>query len=466
MVVATIKADETIERMLIAMRDAGCPRDQAERFVQAGYIPLEGMLPFHAAAREADNPGGPEWIALGGKRGPGKTHTTMAQVLDDCLRVDGLKFLFLRKIQKAAKESLEDVIRRVFLYTPHTFTLDGLKLPNSSRIIIGGFKDEKDIEKYLGLEYDGIVIEECTQISETKKDKLRGSLRTSKPNWRPRIYLNTNADGIGLAWFKKIFIEPARAGKQTLTRFFDVTAIRNPFVNPEYETWLDSLKGALRKAWRDGDWDAFSGMAFTEWNHERHVVAYKDMFDIPDHWVKWTGTDWGYAVPFSTHWYAKNPDNGRILCYREAYQADLTDRAQARMIRDMTPPSEIIQLHYADPALWKTQNKDDKVFSTADEYKKEGIILTRGDNNRLGGIRKVHNILADLPDGMPGLQVFESCPHLIDQMETLAHSTTNPEDVDTEQEDHAYDDLRYALTNERRLEQKPAPPKTQSLWAH
>lgn len=286
-----------MERMATAARDAGCPQDQVENFINAGYVPLVGMLPFHAAAREADKSGGPEWVAMGGKRGPGKTHTAMAQALDDCIRLDGAKFLFLRQIQKSARESFQDVISKVFLYTPHEYNQDGLKLVhNDSRVIIGGFKDEKDIDKYLGLEYDGIVIEEATQISETKKDAIRGSLRTSK-QWRPRIYLTTNAAGVGLSWFKKMFVEPAREERETNTRFFDVTHVSNPFINPEYQEWLDGLTGPLAKAWRDGDWDAFAGMAFPQWNRERHVVQ---PFDIPSHWLKWRATDWGFAAPFCT----------------------------------------------------------------------------------------------------------------------------------------------------------------------
>lgn len=453
---ATIKVDSRILRELELMRDNGLPRDQAEAFVRGGYVPLEGMLPFHAAARLANKAGGPEWIALGGKRGPGKTHTIMAQAgLDDCQRVAGLKVLFLRKIQKSARESLEDVVRAVFQFTPHSLTADGLKLENGSRITIGGFKDEKDIEKYLGIEYDLIVIEECTQISESKKDLLRGSLRSSKAGWRPRIYLSTNAEGVGLLWFKKMFIEPARAKKERETRFFDVTHIYNPFTNPEYEAWLNTLTGPLAKAWREGDWDAFAGMAFPQWNHEKHVVK---PFDIPTNWLKWKATDWGFASPFCTLWMTKDPDTRRIYVYREFYAKELTDRQQARGILDMSPQSEQYFIHYADPSLWERKNREGQVFSTADEYQAEGIILTKADNDRLSGKRKINNVLADLPDGEPGLQVFETCPHLIEQMSTLASSKTNPEDVDTDQEDHAYDTLRYALTNEKKAE---PPPKRQ-----
>jgi phage terminase large subunit len=444
--VATLIVDRDMARLIATAKEAGCPSDQTELFLMAGYIPIPGFLPFHAAAREADKFEGPEWIALGGKRGPGKSHAAMAQAaLDDCQRVPGLKFLFLRKVMKTAQESLEDLVRRLCANVPHKQTANEIEFPNGSRILLGGFKDERDIDKYLGIEYDGILIEECTQLSEKKKDAIRGSLRTSKGTWRPRIYLTTNADGAGLMWFKKMFVLPARAGMQTTTRFIDVTHITNPFINPEYQVWLDGLTGPLRKAWRDGDWDAFAGMSFPDWNHGRHVCK---PFDIPDSWPKWRATDWGFRSPFCTLWFAKNMDTHRIYVYREYYQAELTDREQAEAILFATPPNENAIFSYADPSMWERKNQDGKIFSTVDEYRKAGVILTKADNNRLSGMRKVHNILADLPDGDPGLQVFENCPRLIEQMESLACDSHNPEDVDTEQEDHAFDTLKYGLTNE------------------
>lgn len=452
---ATLTADSTIERMATAMRDAGCPQDQAERFIKAGYVPFEGMLPFHAYARMADKSNGPEWIALGGKRGPGKSHTIMAQVgLDDCQRVPMLKVLFLRKIMKSAAESLEDVVMKVFAFTPHTPKIDGVEFPNGSRVIIGGFKDEKDIEKYLGIEYDIIVIEEATQITETKKEKLRGSLRTSKSNWRPRIYLSTNADGVGLLWFKKMFVDPFRSNNERLTRFLDVTHIRNPFINIEYEAWLDNLKGALRKAWKDGDWDAFAGQAFPTWNHERHVIK---PFEIPDNWPRWRSVDEGFANPFCCLWYARNPDTRRVYVIREAYQRELTLTQQARLISEMTLPHEKILFTYADPAMWQRKNQGGKVFSSADEYASEGVPLTRADNDRISGKRKIDAALSDLPDGEPGLQIFNTCPNIIEQLETLARDPRNPEDVDTTAEDHAYDTLKYGYTNEKKTQEAPRP---------
>jgi phage terminase large subunit len=216
----------------------------------SGICGLAARIPVMVVLKcAADHYGGPEWIALGGKRGPGKSHAAMAQAaLDDCQRVPGLKFLFLRKVMKTAAESLEDLVRRLCLYAAHVQTANEIKFANDSRILLGGYKDARDIDKYLGIEYDGILIEECTQLLESKKDAIRGSLRSSKTDWRPRIYLTTNADGPGLMWFKKMLVLPQREGNETNTRFFDVTGINNPYIGREYNDWLDTLTGPLRKA--------------------------------------------------------------------------------------------------------------------------------------------------------------------------------------------------------------------------
>jgi phage terminase large subunit len=449
----TLQADKATEAMIIAFKDAGMPRDQADRFATAGYIPLKGYLPFHVAAREADRSDGPQLIALGGKRGPGKSHAIMAQIgLDDCMRSPGLKVLFLRKIKASAKESMQDVIGRVFTYTKHEMTGNGLKLPNGSRITIGGFRDENDVEKFLGIEFDSIVIEEATQLAEDKVQKLRGSLRTSKSSWRPRMYLSTNADGIGLLWFKKTFINPYRAGTQGITRFFDVTKIQNPFINSDYEQWLDSLTGPLRKAWRDGDWDAFAGMAFPMWNESRHVV---EPFEIPNEWLRWRAVDDGTAAPWCCLWFTRDPDTRRIYIYREAYQAELTNDQQCERILDMSQPKERFEFTYADPAMWQRKNYRGRVYSSAEQYKDKGVPLTRADNDRIGGKRKVDQLLSYAPDGYPAMQIFSHCEHVIEQLSTLARDKLNPEDVDTKQEDHAYDTVRYGATNVKKVENKP-----------
>jgi hypothetical protein len=124
------------------------------------------------------------------------------------------------------------------------------------------------------------------------------------------------------------------------------------------------------------------------------------------------------------------------------------------MILDMTPPGERITITYADPAMWASKNMQGIVTSTADEYASEGVPLTRADNDRLSGKRKVDRLLEPLPDGLPGLQVLDRCTNLIRTLSTLVYDDVHTEDVDTDQEDHAYDALKYGLTQAREYRQE------------
>lgn len=430
---------------------AGVDYDQFGRFVRYGYVAYKWALPFHAAARLADKTDGPRMIGCGGARGPGKSHAILAQVgLDDCQRAPGLKVLFLRKVMKSAAESFDDVARRVFQRIPHQLHDGRVTFPNGSRILIGGFNNERDIDKYLGIEYDVIVIEESTQLTGAKIDKIRGSLRTSRADWHTRLYESTNPDGIGHLDFKRRYVEPYRRGDEKNTRFFPATYRDNPRTKQEYIEYLESLTGALGSAWRDGDWDAFEGMSFPMWSEADHVIK---PFPLPAHWPKWRAVDFGTAAPFSCHWLARDTDTGRLFAYRETYHRNMTDTQQARLIDDLTPPDEHINITYADPAMWAIKSALGVFTSSAEEYAREGVILTKANNDRIQGKRNVDRALSQLPDGRPGLQVFDTCPKLIEQLGSLVSDPKNPEDVDTDQEDHAYDSLRYGLSNYNKQQQ-------------
>jgi hypothetical protein len=67
----------------------------------------------------------------------------------------------------------------------------------------------------------------------------------------------------------------------------------------------------------------------------------------------------------------------------------------------------------------------------------------------------VDEALAIKANGMPGLQIFRDCYNLIRTLPQLPFDKNQTEDVDTKAEDHAYDALRYGLTNTR----LPEPPK-------
>src|SRR5688572_14710651 len=226
-----------LEQYAAAGRRAGCPVEQMENFIRAQVVLQARQLVASAAARACDKADGPTAIGYGGARGGGKSHWLLAQMgADDCQRVPGLKCLLLRKVGKANMENFEDLRRRLFHKLDHEFTAyrGVLTFANGSRIIAGHFQNEKDIDAYLGLEYDVIGIEEATTLSSRKHQDITTCCRTSKPNWRPRIYSTTNPGGVGHAWYRSKFIVPFQGGAETETRFIPARVTDNRFTNAEY----------------------------------------------------------------------------------------------------------------------------------------------------------------------------------------------------------------------------------------
>jgi hypothetical protein len=465
---------EGLEQCLTTAKAAGVPADQAERFLSSGYVPYPWQWQFHAAAREADKPNGPTRIAAGGARGPGKSHCIFSQItLDDLSRFPNLKALFLRQTGKAAKESLEDLVFRVLAgKVEYEFKGGVLRFPNGSRAILGGFKDEKDIDKYIGIEYDIIGVEEGNQLSGVRKEMLRGSLRTSKPGWRPRWYESFNPGGIGHGDVKSTYVEPYRSQTERDTRFIPSTYRDNPNLNVEYITYLENLTGQLGRAWREGDFDILAGQFFTEWRYDLHV---KEPYAIPDEWNRYCELDYGYNAPSALFWNAITPE-GKVVTYRELYRSGLTYSQLAEEFVAMTPAREKIDFMVADPSIWNKDGRNDNALSGAEIFERrvaelwkgrdrqKSIALVRGNNDRIAGWAVFREFLRPQPAKDPytgrdivtsKFEVFSTCTELVRTMPLQVHDPNNPEDLDTEQEDHAQDAKRYGFMERPRPSMTP-----------
>ena len=76
----------------------------------------------------------------------------------------------------------------------------------------------------------------------------------------------------------------------------------------------------------------------------------------------------------------------------------------------------------------------------------------RSPKSRINGKLEIHKRLK-VTDEEPGIRVFKTCKNLIRTLKTLPIDDKNPEDVDTNAEDHAYDALRYGCMS------RPMHPK-------
>ncbi len=449
---------------LTVAKAAGSPQDQVSNFLGTGYVPHPWQWNFHAAARQADFSGstdasgnthvaGPVEIGCGGARGPGKSHAIFAQTaLDDCQRQPNLKALFIRKTAISAKESFGDLIDRILAgKVPFNISNNIISFQNGSRILLGGFHSEDDIDKYIGVEYDLQVIEELNQLTEEKYEKLRGSLRTSKPKWRPRIYSSFNPGGVGHGFVKSRFVLPQRLNEETFTRFIPSNYLQNPSLNKEYTDYLESLQGDLGRAWREGDFDLFAGQFFKEFNPRIHVCA---PFTIPEDWLRFFAFDYGLNHPLSLGWYAVSPD-GVLYRYRELYGSGMSYTQAAEEFVSLTDPKEKLSYGVCDPAIWAKKGEHDDLLSGAEIFAKRVGDLTgrqprlvKADNARVigwGVVRELMRPYMGPNDTLTAnIQIFSTCPALIKALPEQVHSDRTPEDMEKQDGDDAPDELRYA----------------------
>jgi phage terminase large subunit len=436
----------------------GCPADQMGNLVAAGVLLQERQLAASAAARLCDAPEGPTAVGYGGARGGGKSHWLLAQMgVDDCQRMPELKCLLLRKVGKANLEHFEDLRRRLYMGLGHEFSGHRgiLTFRNGSRIVAGHFQQEKDIDAYLGLEYDVIGIEEATMLSSRKHRDIATCCRTSKQGWRPRIYATTNPGGVGHAWFRKRFVEPFQRQQETETRFIPARVVDNAFSNPEYRKVLEALSGWQRRAWLDGDWDLAAGQYFGNFKRDTHVL---DEFD-ESRAREWFGSfDYGFAH-YTAFLLGCTDGDGNTFIVDEHAERLWLPQQHVGAIRAM------LKRHELRPESLARVVAGTDVFSRqadgttiANQYARLGLKLKAANTDRINGWAEIRQRLGDATAKQsPRLFIHRRCGRLIETMPGLQHDPNRPEDVlkiDCDEDgvggDDTADALRYMVATKPR----------------
>lgn len=362
-----------------------------------------------------------------------------------------------------------------------------ISFPNGSLILFGYCDSESSVDRYQGTETDVLFVDESTQLSEEQIKKLAACVRGVNA-FPKRIYYTCNPGGKGMAYIKRIFIDRDYISGERpedysfiQSKVYDNKALMKAY--PEYVHELESLPEALRKAWLEGDWNAFVGQVFSEWRNDpqhyqdrqgTHVI---EDFQLDSSVKIYRGFDFGYSKPFAVVWIAVDY-YGRMFLFKEYYgctrQADtgvqMEPREIARMIREIEATDPQLKgrqiTGIADPAIWQNTTGE----SISDMMMKEGVYFSKGDHTRLAGLMQMHYRLAFDGMGLPMLYVFKSCVNVIRTLPALIYDEHHPEDVDTTMEDHLYDAIRYVLM-ECPLNPKPAevvkPPAEDPLnmWA-
>jgi len=390
-------------------------------------------------------------IGYGGARGGGKSWSMRRKFVLLALKYEGLKILLLRKTFPELRENhVMPLLMEVGNYAKYKEKDNTFLFPNGSRIVLGYCDNEKDLLRYQGHEYDVIGMEEATHFTETMRDFFETCNRSTRTDFKPRMYYTSNPGGIGHAWFKRLFIDREYRAKERPDNYvfipakvYDNHALMT--ANPEYIETLENLPDDLREAFLHGNWDVFAGQYFREWRRDTHVV---EPFTLPRSWFRFCSIDYGYNDPCAVYWHAV--DDSRVYTYRELYITQTNASDIAKRILELSA-NESIEYTVASPDMWHKRgagfstNGIMKGESIADMFVDAGVWLEKADNERVLGWTRMREHMKIQPDGKPLWLIFNNCNNLIRTLPQMIHDDRRVEDIADRLEDHAAESCRYGL---------------------
>lgn len=474
------------------------------------WEPQPGPQSLAVAARFVDE------LMFGGARGGGKSDFLLGDFLQDIDIGPTWRGIIFRKSYPELEELLVraheifDPLGARFKVAERIFVF-----PSGATLKFRHIDSENDATLYQGHQYTWIGWDELTNWPNLNAyNKLKACLRSAKVGVEfKRIRSSANPGGVGHHAVKAYFVDHAPKGMQLIqsvdedgdvtTRMFIPSKVYDNKIlmtnDPKYIARLREIGSPeLVKAWLEGDWNVITGAYFPEFTSDKHVL---EPFQIPEHWLRFRSMDWGSAKPFSVLWHAVSDGHilpngkfipqGAVVTYREWYgcQPGKVNEGirwdAARVGRGIKAREQYEKVTYGviDPSAFKWDGGPSHAERMAQD---SGPVFRKADNNRIGGWDTIRERLCGLPDdstplighnggppiddpftdnfdqprvGVPMWYVFKTCVHIIRTLPALQHDINNPEDCDTDGEDHAPDALRYGLMS--RPWSRPKPKTSQ-----
>lgn len=381
------------------------------------------------------------------------------------------KFLVIRKVGKTIRESCWALILttirkwgmgKLFKVNKSDFSIT-CKL-NGNQIIFAGIDDPEKIKSITDI--TGIWVEEASEISKNDLYQLNLRLRGWTPFYK-QIMLSFNPISLGNYLRREFFVH-----KREDALIHNSTYLDNKFIDEQYRQQLEAFKQTnpyYYQVYVLNEWGSAKGAAFPEFSNKpnelpgnegwkfTHVIR---PFNPPKEWKYFRSFDWGYAKPFSLGWWAMNND-GVLFRILELYGCTSEPNTGVRWENNKiaTRIAEVEDSHpylkgrqisgIADPSIWDKSRGE----AIVEAYARRRIWFDPADNKRIPGKMQVHYRLAFDENGMAMMYVFDHCKDFIRTIPELIEDEKDPEDVDTDGEDHIYDEARYLC------QMNPIPPR-------
>ena len=431
-----------------------------------------------------------------GTRGPGKTYAlalAFSQYLGKGGGSDYKGIIFRRKYKELYQiradllELFKDAYGKGLDYKSST---DEFKFPDGEILKLAHAQNERFYQDFHGHQYPFLCLDELTSWATDKFfQKIKSTNRCKKESIPKRIRLTTNSLGPGHLWVKEYFrlyeprlSRPIKNEYGLLRNSYSGSLIENPYIARDknyIRMLLSETNPNIKKSWLLGSWDILAGGALGDlWRSNIHIL---NKFTIPNYWSVYRCLDWGSAKPYCVLWIAvSNGDpyrndigklidtkKGDLFIISELYgmgsEANVgTKETPTQVKKKIIERENILKTTQGIKKFWSGV-ADSAIFSK-DRGQGETCIADlfmplhfraslKGPNSRKNGLELFREYLGgSIPNKFgfredPGIFFFNNCKNSIRTLPTIPRDENDPEDVDTDSEDHIYDSIRYFMTN-------------------
>lgn len=350
---------------------------------------------------------------------------------------------------------LRDTTQRTFLEICPTPLIKNFNKAENALTLINGFtilfRAFDDPGKLKSLNLNWWYIDEASEVPEDIFLALKGRLRNPSTGFH-RGFITSNPEGKNWVW--KWFhpnspLQITNEHVRSTHKLIHAPTTENIHLPRSY---IDNLLNTYPESWVKryvmGEFDAFEGQIYTDFNPQKHTVP-ETVLEEEEQFI--ISIDHGFTNPTAVLFATYNQALNAVTIHKEIYRSNQLIPETSEQIKAIYQkltnkpfnPLKVIAL--IDPSTKGQRGHSGR--SIFEDYIENGIPVIPANNKVVAGILKV--MLAFRHDKI--LINSVGCPNLIQELETYRwkpkapNAEANEPEEPIKKDDHAADALRYLI---------------------
>lgn len=267
-----------------------------------------------------------------------------------------------------------------------------------------------------------VWMDEAALCNETTYDKVCQRMVQKKGDARGKLLMTTTPYGSPSSWMNVRLIEQRKSLPYLF--YINFSMADNPYIE---RTVYDRAKATMNESLFQRDFEGrfvkIEGLVYPEFDRTLHVV---DAFEIPNHWPKWSGLDYGWTDPCAVLGIAFDPEEKLFYVYTQLYKSKYPVEKIGEYLK-----SHMFSYTLYDPSAVAVMNEVRAVCK---------LRIEPADNSVDVGLQRITKLLKE-----NRIRIFDTCEDLIREMEGYCYDKKGSAKPGHDNS-HSPDALRYGFS--------------------